>query len=157
VRVRTIYNDGGSHQPFADTVGISCASIYFKVFDDPLGARLGLSARRSIRPGVALPGRRRGVVPQLPVEEYGSGTPPGAAEEPDRLLPELVERLERARSRATFFVLGEVARRLPGEIRRWPRPVTKSPATASSTCAPTCGRRSSWPRTSPVRRRGSKT
>lgn len=35
VRVRTIYHDGGSHfRPFLDTVRISCASIYFKVFDD---------------------------------------------------------------------------------------------------------------------------
>jgi len=35
VRVRTIYNDGGSHfRPFRDTFRISCAAIYFKVFDD---------------------------------------------------------------------------------------------------------------------------
>jgi glycosyltransferase involved in cell wall biosynthesis len=35
VRVRTIYNDGGSHfRPVADTFRISCASVYFKVFDD---------------------------------------------------------------------------------------------------------------------------
>jgi glycosyltransferase involved in cell wall biosynthesis len=35
VRVRTIYNDGVSHfRPLRDTVRISCASIYFKVFDD---------------------------------------------------------------------------------------------------------------------------
>jgi len=35
VRVRTIYNDGGSHfRPVLDTFRISCASIYFKVFDD---------------------------------------------------------------------------------------------------------------------------
>lgn len=35
VRIRTIYNDAGSHfRPFVDTVRISCASIYFKVFDD---------------------------------------------------------------------------------------------------------------------------
>jgi glycosyltransferase involved in cell wall biosynthesis len=34
VRVRTIYNGAGSHfQPLRDTVRISCASIYFKVFD----------------------------------------------------------------------------------------------------------------------------
>jgi glycosyltransferase involved in cell wall biosynthesis len=34
-RVRTIYNDEGSHfRPFLDTVRISCAAIYFKVFDD---------------------------------------------------------------------------------------------------------------------------
>lgn len=36
VAVRTIYNDAGSHfRPVLDTVRISCASIYFKVFDDP--------------------------------------------------------------------------------------------------------------------------
>jgi len=36
VRVRTIYNDGGSHfRPVLDTFRISCASIYFKVFDEP--------------------------------------------------------------------------------------------------------------------------
>jgi len=36
VRVSTIYNDGGSHfRPVLDTVRISCAAIYFKVFDDP--------------------------------------------------------------------------------------------------------------------------
>ncbi len=35
VRVRTIYNDGGSHfRPVFDTFRISCAAIYFKVFDD---------------------------------------------------------------------------------------------------------------------------
>ncbi len=35
VPVRTIYNDGGSHfRPVLDTFRISCASIYFKVFDD---------------------------------------------------------------------------------------------------------------------------
>jgi glycosyltransferase involved in cell wall biosynthesis len=35
VRVRTIYNGGESHfRPVFDTVRISCASIYFKVFDD---------------------------------------------------------------------------------------------------------------------------
>lgn len=35
VRVRTIYNDGGSHfRPVSDTFRISCASVYFKVFDD---------------------------------------------------------------------------------------------------------------------------
>jgi peptidoglycan/xylan/chitin deacetylase (PgdA/CDA1 family) len=38
-------------------------------------------------------------------------------EELDRLLPGLLERLERLGARATFFVLGEVARRLPGEVR----------------------------------------
>lgn len=36
VRVRTIYNDGGSHfRPILDTFRISCASVYFKIFDDP--------------------------------------------------------------------------------------------------------------------------
>ena len=36
VRVRTIYNEVGSHfRPFLDTFRISCASIFFKVFDDP--------------------------------------------------------------------------------------------------------------------------
>jgi glycosyltransferase involved in cell wall biosynthesis len=35
VRVSTIYNDGGSHfRPVLDTFRISCAAIYFKVFDD---------------------------------------------------------------------------------------------------------------------------
>jgi len=35
VRARTIYNGAGSHfQPLRDTVRISVASIYFKVFDD---------------------------------------------------------------------------------------------------------------------------
>ena len=35
VRVRTIYNGGGSHfRPVTDTFRISCASVYFKVFDD---------------------------------------------------------------------------------------------------------------------------
>ena len=35
VRVATIYNDAGSHfRPLLDTFRISCASIYFKVFDD---------------------------------------------------------------------------------------------------------------------------
>jgi glycosyltransferase involved in cell wall biosynthesis len=35
VRVRTIYAGNGSHfRPVADTFRISCASIYFKVFDD---------------------------------------------------------------------------------------------------------------------------
>ena len=35
VRVRTIYNEAGSHfRPLLDTVRISCAAIYFKVFDD---------------------------------------------------------------------------------------------------------------------------
>jgi hypothetical protein len=36
VPIRTIYNDGGSHfQPVLDTFRISCAAIYFKVFDAP--------------------------------------------------------------------------------------------------------------------------
>lgn len=35
VRVRTIYNGAGSHfQPVFDTFRISCASVYFKVFDE---------------------------------------------------------------------------------------------------------------------------
>lgn len=35
VRVRTIYNDQGSHfRPVLDTVHISCSAIYFKVFHD---------------------------------------------------------------------------------------------------------------------------
>lgn len=35
VRVRTIYNGAGSHfQPVLDTFRISCASVYFKVFDE---------------------------------------------------------------------------------------------------------------------------
>jgi len=35
VRIRTIYNDAGSHfQPVLDTFRISCAAIYYKVFDD---------------------------------------------------------------------------------------------------------------------------
>jgi glycosyltransferase involved in cell wall biosynthesis len=35
VSVTTIYNDGGSHfRPVLDTFRISCAAIYFKVFDD---------------------------------------------------------------------------------------------------------------------------
>ena len=39
VRVRTIYNGCGSHfRPVTDTFRISCASVYFKVFDDGDGA-----------------------------------------------------------------------------------------------------------------------
>jgi peptidoglycan-N-acetylglucosamine deacetylase len=38
-------------------------------------------------------------------------------EELDRLLPQMLERFESLRVRATFFVLGEVARRLPATIR----------------------------------------
>lgn len=38
-------------------------------------------------------------------------------EELDRLLPALLERLDGLGARATFFVLGEVARRLPAEVR----------------------------------------
>jgi glycosyltransferase involved in cell wall biosynthesis len=35
VKIRTIYNGAGSHfQPVRDTVRISCASVYFKVFGD---------------------------------------------------------------------------------------------------------------------------
>ena len=35
VRIRTIYNDAGSHfRPLLDTLRISLASIHFKVFDD---------------------------------------------------------------------------------------------------------------------------
>lgn len=41
----------------------------------------------------------------------------GQAEELDRLLPELLARFDRLAIRATFFVLGEVARRLPDAIR----------------------------------------
>lgn len=41
---------------------------------------------------------------------------PVLAEELDRQLPELLERLAVRGRRATFFVLGEVARRLPGRI-----------------------------------------
>lgn len=38
VPVRTIYNAGESHfRPVLDTFRISCASIYYKVFDDPEG------------------------------------------------------------------------------------------------------------------------
>lgn len=43
--------------------------------------------------------------------------PAGLAEELDRGLPELCELLAAAGRSATFFVLGEVARRLPGRIR----------------------------------------
>jgi glycosyltransferase involved in cell wall biosynthesis len=36
VRVRTIYNGAGSHfQPVLDTFRISCAAVYYKVFDQP--------------------------------------------------------------------------------------------------------------------------
>jgi peptidoglycan/xylan/chitin deacetylase (PgdA/CDA1 family) len=42
---------------------------------------------------------------------------PPLTEELDRLLPELLERLARASARATFFFLGEVARRLPEGVR----------------------------------------
>lgn len=35
VKIRTIYNGAGSHfQPVRDTFRISCASVYFKVFDE---------------------------------------------------------------------------------------------------------------------------
>jgi len=46
---------------------------------------------------------------------------PALPEELDRRIPEMLERFDRLRVRATFFVLGEVARRLPErivEIRR---------------------------------------
>jgi len=42
---------------------------------------------------------------------------PSLPEELDRLLPELLERFDGLGVRATWFVLGEVARRLPGRIR----------------------------------------
>jgi peptidoglycan/xylan/chitin deacetylase (PgdA/CDA1 family) len=42
---------------------------------------------------------------------------PPLPSELDRLLPELLELLWRSGARATFFVLGEVARQLPGRIR----------------------------------------
>jgi len=42
---------------------------------------------------------------------------PPLPEELDRLIPDLVERLAALDVRATWFVLGEVARRLPGRIR----------------------------------------
>ncbi len=43
--------------------------------------------------------------------------PAGLAEELDALLPDLLEILARHGRRATFFVLGEVARRLPARVR----------------------------------------
>src|SRR5215207_2446271 len=42
---------------------------------------------------------------------------PPLDEELDRLLPELLATLAEAGSKATFFVLGEVAERLPGRVR----------------------------------------
>jgi len=42
---------------------------------------------------------------------------PPLVHELDRLLPQLLERLARLGQRATFFVLGEVAERLPGRVR----------------------------------------
>ena len=42
---------------------------------------------------------------------------PRLVEELDRLLPELLERLARTGAAATFFVLGEVASRLPARVR----------------------------------------
>jgi peptidoglycan/xylan/chitin deacetylase (PgdA/CDA1 family) len=42
---------------------------------------------------------------------------PPLPEELDRLLPELLARLDRLGARATFFVLGEVADRLPARVR----------------------------------------
>ena len=52
------------------------------------------------------------------VPEYvdPSSRPP-LEEELDRLLPLLLERFDRLAVRATFFVLGEVAERLPGRVR----------------------------------------
>ncbi|HEX4955627.1 MAG TPA: polysaccharide deacetylase family protein [Thermoanaerobaculia bacterium] len=44
--------------------------------------------------------------------------PAGLTEELDALLPDLLELLARCGRRATFFVLGEVARRLPGRVRQ---------------------------------------
>lgn len=43
--------------------------------------------------------------------------PPGLAEELDFLLPEVLDIFDRADRRATFFVLGETARRWPARIR----------------------------------------
>jgi peptidoglycan/xylan/chitin deacetylase (PgdA/CDA1 family) len=53
------------------------------------------------------------------VPEYveAARRPAGLAQELDRLLPELLELLAAAGRRATFFVLGEVAQRLPGRVR----------------------------------------
>jgi peptidoglycan/xylan/chitin deacetylase (PgdA/CDA1 family) len=52
------------------------------------------------------------------VEEYvDPARRPPLAEELDGLLPALLARLERAGAKATFFVLGEVARRLPARVR----------------------------------------
>jgi len=42
---------------------------------------------------------------------------PALPEELDRLLPQLLETLDRQGARATFFVLGEVAQRLPRRVR----------------------------------------
>ncbi|MGH9360578.1 MAG: polysaccharide deacetylase family protein, partial [Thermoanaerobaculia bacterium] len=42
---------------------------------------------------------------------------PALPEELDRLLPELLLRFAEAGCRGTFFVLGEVAERLPGRVR----------------------------------------
>ncbi|HSM12868.1 MAG TPA: polysaccharide deacetylase family protein [Thermoanaerobaculia bacterium] len=42
---------------------------------------------------------------------------PALPEELDRLIPALVHRLDELGARATFFVLGEVARRLPDRVR----------------------------------------
>src|SRR5579885_3072174 len=42
---------------------------------------------------------------------------PALATELDRLLPQLLEMLARAKRQATFFVLGEVAERLPKRVR----------------------------------------
>lgn len=42
---------------------------------------------------------------------------PALADELDRLLPEILELLDRVQATATFFVLGEVAARLPARVR----------------------------------------
>jgi peptidoglycan/xylan/chitin deacetylase (PgdA/CDA1 family) len=52
------------------------------------------------------------------VEEYvDPALRPSLPEELDRLLPSLLERLDRTGAKGTFFVLGEVARRLPANVR----------------------------------------
>jgi peptidoglycan-N-acetylglucosamine deacetylase len=56
------------------------------------------------------------------IPEYvDPGRRPALVEELDALLPELAARLDRLGCRATFFVLGEVARRLPTRIRELAR------------------------------------
>ena len=64
-------------------------------------------------------GRRRGVVPQLPgagVRRSAAPAGAGRASSTD-CCPSLLERLARRRRTATFFVLGEVAERLPERVR----------------------------------------